>query len=168
MQRCASFTLLFVTAALWPLAVQAQQNTTLPLVGFVNGASPAPNNLAAFREGLKETNFIDGQNVTINDRWAEGHYDRLPSIINELINRHVSVIATTGGLDPARAAKNATTAIPVVFVIGGDPVKFGLVQSLSHPGGNLTGVGLLAYLLEAKRLQLVHELVPKADRDCGA
>jgi putative ABC transport system substrate-binding protein len=148
-------------AVTWPLAAHAQQPAK-PVVGFINGASLAPHNLAAFREGLKEAGFVDGQNAVIEARWAEGHYDRLPAIVSELMSRHVAVIATTGGLDPARAAKAATTTIPIVFVIGGDPVKFNLVDSLNHPGGNLTGVGLLAYLLEAKRLQLVHELVPKA------
>src|SRR5437660_233834 len=118
-------------AVTWPLAAHAQQ-PAMPVVGFINGASLAPHNLAAFREGLK---------AVIEARWAEGHYDRLPAIVSELMSRHVAAIATTGGLDPARAAKAATTTIPIVFVIGGDPVKFGLVDSLNHPGGNLTGVG---------------------------
>jgi putative tryptophan/tyrosine transport system substrate-binding protein len=148
-------------AATWPLTARAQQ-PMMPLVGFINGASPAPHNFAAFRQGLKEAGYVARQNVVIEERWAEGHYDRLPAIVDELIGRHVAVIATTGGLDPARAAKAATTTIPIVFVIGGDPVKFGLVDSLNRPGGNLTGVGLLAYLLEAKRLEQVHELLPKA------
>jgi len=148
-------------AAAWPLAARAQQ-PTIPVVGFINGASPAPRNFAAFRQGLKEAGYVEGQNVVIEARWAEGHYDRLPAVVDELIGRHVAVIATTGGLDPARAAKAATSTIPIVFVIGGDPVKFGLVDRLNHPGGNLTGVSLLAYLVEAKRLELVRELLPKA------
>jgi ABC-type uncharacterized transport system substrate-binding protein len=162
MRRREFITALGGAAVGWPLAGHAQRASTAPVVGFVNGASPAPQNLAAFREGLKEAGFVDGQNVIVEDRWAEGHYDKLPGIVGELIARHVAVIATTGGLNPALTAKAATTTIPIVFVIGGDPVKFGLVDSLNHPGGNLTGVGLLAYLLGAKRLQLVHELVPKA------
>jgi putative ABC transport system substrate-binding protein len=148
-------------AAAWPLAARAQQ-PTIPVVGFINGASPAPRTFAAFRQGLKEAGYVEGQNVVIEARWAEGHYDRLPAVVDELIGRHVAVIATTGGLDPARAAKAATSTIPIVFVIGGDPVKFGLVDRLNHPGGNLTGVSLLAYLVEAKRLELVRELLPKA------
>ena len=146
---------------MWSSVVRAQQ-AAKPVVGFLNGASPAPRNFAAFAEGLNELGFIDGQNIVIEVRWADGHYDRLPAMVSDLINSRAAVIATTGGLDPAKAAKSATTIIPIVFVIGGDPVKFGLVDSLNHPGGNLTGVGLLAYLLEAKRLQLVHELTPKA------
>jgi putative tryptophan/tyrosine transport system substrate-binding protein len=148
-------------AAAWPLAVRAQQ-PALPVVGFINGASPAPRNFAAFRQGLKEAGYVEGQNVAIEARWAQGRYDRLPAMVDELIGRHVAVIATTGGLDPARAAKAATTSVPIVFVVGGDPVKFGLVDSLGHPGGNLTGVSLPAYLVEAKRLELVRELLPKS------
>jgi putative tryptophan/tyrosine transport system substrate-binding protein len=148
-------------AVAWPLAARAQQ-AAIPVIGFINGASPASHRFAAFRQGVKEAGFVEGQNVMIEDHWAEGHYDRLPVIVDELIDRHVAVIATTGGLDPARAAKNATTKIPIVFVIGGDPIKFGLVDSLNRPGGNLTGVSLLAYLVEVKRLELVHELLPKA------
>jgi hypothetical protein len=100
----------------------------------------------------------------IEARWAEGNYGRLPAMVEELIGRHVALICTTGGLDPVRTAQTATATIPIVFVIGGDPVKFGLVESLNHPGGNLTGIGLLAYLLEAKRLELVHEQVPRASK----
>src|ERR1700716_3239429 len=125
----------------------------MPVLGFINGASPAPRNFAAFVQGLKEAGFVDRQNVLIEAQWAEGNYARLPAMVEELIGRHVALICTTGGLDPARAAQTATATIPIVFVIGGDPVKFGLVESLNHPGGNLTGLGLLAYLLEAKRLE---------------
>jgi putative ABC transport system substrate-binding protein len=114
----------------------------LPVVGFINGASPAPRNFAAFVQGLKEAGFVDSQNVLIEARWAEGNYARLPAMVEELIGRHVALICTTGGLDPARTAQTATATIPIVFVIGGDPVKFGLVESLNHPGGNLTGIGL--------------------------
>jgi putative tryptophan/tyrosine transport system substrate-binding protein len=150
-------------AVSWPQMVRAQQ-PAMPVVGFINGVSPAPRNFAAFVQGLKEAGFVDRQNVLIEPQWAEGNYARLPAMVEELIGRHVALICTTGGLDPARAAQTATVTIPIVFVIGGDPVKFGLVESLNHPGGNLTGIGLLAYLLEAKRLELVHELVPRASK----
>jgi putative tryptophan/tyrosine transport system substrate-binding protein len=161
MRRREFITLLSSAVASGPRAARSQQ-PSMPLVGFVNGASPAVQNLAAFRQGLMELGYVDRQNVVIEDRWAEGNYDKLPAIVDELIGRNAAVIVTTGGLDPARAAKAATTTIPVVFVVGGDPVKFGLVESLNHPGRNLTGVALLAYLLEAKRLEEVHELLPKA------
>lgn len=164
MRRREFISLLGGVAAACPLRARAQQ-PAMPVVGFINGAFPAPRNFAAFVQGLKEARFVvDSQNVLIEARWAEGNYGRLPAMVEELIGRHVALICTTGGLDPVRTAQTATATIPIVFVIGGDPVKFGLVESLNHPGGNLTGIGLLAYLLEAKRLELVHEQVPRASK----
>jgi putative ABC transport system substrate-binding protein len=139
-RRREFISLLGGAGAAWPLSARGQQ-AGMPVVGFINGASPAPRNFVAFVQGLKEAGFVDRQNVLIEARWAEGNYARLPAMVEELIGRHVALIVTTGGLDPARAAQTATATIPIVFVIGGDPVKFGLVESLNHPGGNLTGIG---------------------------
>jgi putative ABC transport system substrate-binding protein len=150
-----------LAGAAWPLAARAQQ-PKMPLVGFLGVGSPGPLRdwLAAFHQGLKEVGYIESQNLTIEYRWAEGHYDRLPAFATELVQRQVTLIVTTGGQDSALAAKAATATIPIVFSSGNDPVAAGLVTSLSQPGGNITGASFFTDVLEAKRLQLLHEVVP--------
>ena len=149
-------------AATWPLAVRAQQ--AVPVVGFLNSASPdafAPY-VGGFLQGLRDGGYIDGQNVKVEYRWAYGQYDRLPQLAAELVEQQVAVIVASGGEPSVMAAKAATSRTPIVFGIGGDPVKLGLVASLNRPGGNITGVSLLTSSLEAKRLGLLAEFVPKA------
>src|SRR6516162_4039163 len=152
-------------AAAWPLAARAQQ-AALPVIGFLNIQAPEGyvEPLRGVRQGLKDAGYVEGENVAIEYSWAETQIDRLPALAAELVRRQASVIAATGGPPSAAAAKAATTKIPVVFIVGEDPVKLGLVASLARPGGNLTGINFLSVELAAKRLEILHELVPGAIR----
>jgi len=147
-------------AVAWPVVAGAQQ--PVPVIGFLSAVSPGPyaQNLAAFRRGLRQTGFVEGQNVAIEYRWAEGNYDRLPTLVADLVQRRVNVIVSTGRTWPM--AKAATTTIPIVALSGGDPIQDGLVSDLRRPGGNITGMALFAFSLGPKRLELLREMVPSA------
>ena len=160
--RRREFITLIGCAAAWPLTGRAQQGA-MPVVGFLHGGSPGPSahHAVAFRQGLKQTGYIEGQNLGIEYRWAEGRYDQLPLLASDLVDRRVAAIAAVATA-AALAAKATSTTIPIVFVVGSDPVKFGLVASLNRPGGNVTGVSFLANILPPKLFELLHELVPAA------
>jgi putative ABC transport system substrate-binding protein len=149
------------SAAAWPLAAQAQQRS-LRVIGILGSTTGEPDALSAFMQGLKDTGFVEGQNIAIEARWANDQYDRLPAMAAELVRARVALITAVGNNLPARAAKNATSTIPIVFMMGADPVQLGIVDGLSRPGGNITGVTTLAADQLQKRLQLLHDAVPAA------
>src|SRR5262245_21939083 len=148
-------------AATWPIAARAQQ-AVMPVIGYLGSGEATSSVAAMFRRGLSETGYVEGRNVAIEFRFAEGQYDRLPALAADLVRRQVSVLVTSGGVHTTLAAKEATATIPIVFGHGSDPVRFGLVASLNRPGSNVTGISFLSTELESKRLGLLHELVPRA------
>ena len=151
------------SAIAWPLATRAQQ-PAMPVVGFLNPSSPDAYRLRAFHQGLKEAGFVEGENVAVEYRWADNQIDRLSTLAAELVRRQVTLIVSGGGLLSVLAARTETKSIPILFIVAEDPVKLGLVTSLAKPGGNLTGVNILAIELVSKRLELLRELLPKAIR----
>jgi putative ABC transport system substrate-binding protein len=165
MKRRDFITLLGGAAASWPLAARAQQ-AAMPVIAYLHSASPEPYAamMAAFRNGLAEVGYFDSQNVTIDHRWAEGQFNRLPALAAELVARRPAIMVAAGGDVSAAAAKAATTTLPIVFTIGGDPVGYRLVSNLGRPDGNMTGVTFFTITLGPKRLELLRELVPKASK----
>jgi putative ABC transport system substrate-binding protein len=163
MKRREFITAIGAAAATWPLAARAQQ-PTMPVIGFLSTASSGdfPEQIKAFQQSLSDGGYVEGRNINIEYRWAEGQYQRLPTLASDLVGRGAAVIATAGGVPPAAAAKRATTTIPIVFVMGADPVKAGLVVSLGRPGGNITGITSLNVEVGVKRIELLHELLPSA------
>jgi putative tryptophan/tyrosine transport system substrate-binding protein len=163
MRRREFITLFGGAASMWPLAALAQQ-PAIPTIGFLHGGSAAvfAEQAAAYREGLREAGYVEGQNVAIEYRWAEGHFDQLPAFADELVGRHVNVIAAIGGDIIARAVMKATSVIPIVFMVGQDVIRSGLVSSLNRPGGNVTGVTLFVPILVPKQMELIHRFVPQA------
>jgi putative ABC transport system substrate-binding protein len=157
------FVALLGAAAAWPLAVRAQQADG-PVIGYLGSGLPddQASLVEATRGGLKEAGYVEGHNLTIEYRWAEGHYDRLPALAADLVRKPVALIIAAGGSDPGKAAKNATSSIPIVFISAADPIKAGLVASLNRPGANVTGISMIGSALESKRLELLHELLPLA------